>query len=216
MHARLILLPVLALGLAGCSTVYYGAMEKIGVHKRDIMVDRVKGARDSQAAAKQQFADALEQFKSVVSVKGGDLEAKYKKLKTALERSEARAQDVRNRIAGVESVSEALFREWKTELGQYHNAELRRASERQWQDAQGRYRDLVAAMKQAESRLDPVLQPLRDQVLFLKHNLNAKAIGALSSEVAAIEGKVDDLVRDMESSIREADAFIATLDQAKD
>jgi hypothetical protein len=66
-------------------------------------------------------------------------------------------------------------------------------------------------MKKADARLEPALQPLRDQVLFLKHNLNAKAIGSLSKEVAVIESKVDDLVRDMEASIREADAFIATL-----
>ena len=49
--------------LGGCSSAYYGAMEKVGVHKRDIMVDRVEDARDSQAAAQEQFKSALEQFK---------------------------------------------------------------------------------------------------------------------------------------------------------
>jgi DNA repair exonuclease SbcCD ATPase subunit len=196
---------------SGCASMYYDTMEKMGVHKRDIMVDRVESARDSQKEAKQEFANALEQFKSVVSIKGGDLEAKYNKLNAALQKSEARATEVRDRIDAVESVSEALFKEWKTELKQYSNAELRRSSEQQLKDAQHRYQGLMAAMKKAESRIDPVLQPLRDQVLFLKHNLNAKAIGALTDEVAAIGAKVDDLVRDMEASIREADAFIATL-----
>jgi phosphatidylserine/phosphatidylglycerophosphate/cardiolipin synthase-like enzyme len=111
----------------------------------------------------------------------------------------------------VEDVSEALFREWKAELKQYSNAEMRRSSEQQLADARDRYQELMAAMKKAESRIDPVLQPLRDQVLFLKHNLNAKAIGSLTDEVAAVGAKVDDLIRDMEASIREADAFIATL-----
>ena len=31
----------------GCSKAYYGAMEKVGIHKRDILVDRVEGARDA-------------------------------------------------------------------------------------------------------------------------------------------------------------------------
>lgn len=209
-----VLLPCLVIATvlgSGCATVYYNTMEKMGVHKRDIMVDRVASARDSQKEAKQEFANALEQFKSVVSIKGGDLEAKYNKLNTALQKSEARATDVRDRIAAVESVSDALFKEWKAELKQYSNAELRRSSEQQLKEAQNRYKDLLAAMKKAESRIDPVLQPLRDQVLFLKHNLNAKAIGALTDEVASIGAKVDDLVRDMEASIKEADAFIATL-----
>jgi predicted lipid-binding transport protein (Tim44 family) len=202
---------LLLAGATGCSTVYYNTMEKFGVHKRDIMVDRVKDARDAQQDAKKEFANALEQFKSVVAVKGGNLEAKYNKLSAALQKSEAQATEVRDRIAAVEDVSSALFKEWKAELKQYSNADLRRTSEQKLKEAQARYKDLIAAMKQAESRLEPVLQPLRDQVLFLKHNLNAKAIGGLTEEVTAIQAKVDQLVRDMEASIREADAFIATL-----
>ena len=38
----------------GCQKAYYGTMEKFGVHKRDIMVDRVEEARDSQQEAKEQ------------------------------------------------------------------------------------------------------------------------------------------------------------------
>lgn len=210
------LLPLIAaVALLGssCSSIYYDTMEKVGVHKRDIMVDRVKSAQKSQVETKAVFAHALEQFKSVVDIKGGDLEAKYKKLNAALEKSESSANEVRNRIDAVASVSEALFKEWKGELKQYSNPELRRASEAQLKAAQSKYRELMAAMNKAESRLEPALQPLRDQVLYLKHNLNAKAIGALSGEVAAISSKVDDLVRDMEASIREADTFINTLGQ---
>ncbi len=208
---RTIILSLLALAFTGCSTMYYGAMEKMGVPKREIMVDRVKGAQKSQVETKVVFSNALEQFKSVVNIKGGELEAKYKKLGAALDKSEGAAREVRDRIASVESVSDALFKEWKSELKQYSNPELRRASEAQLKNAQTRYKSLIGAMKKAESRLEPALQPLRDQVLFLKHNLNAKAIGSLSDEVVSIQTKVDDLVRDMEAAIREADAFIATL-----
>lgn len=202
---------VLALCCTGCSTLYYSTMEKLGIPKREIMVDRVEEARDSQKAAKKEFANALEQFKSVVAVKGGDLESKYNKLSAALEDSEKRASDVRERIAAVEDVSDALFKEWRAELKQYSSSELRRSSEQKMKESRGRYEALMSAMNKAESRLDPVLQPLRDQVLYLKHNLNAKAIGGLTDEVTSIETKVDDLVRDMEASIREANAFIETL-----
>lgn len=212
MNTRLISGVALAcLALTSCSTVYYQTMEKLGVHKRDIMVDRVKEARDAQKEAGKEFVNALEQFKSVVQMQGGDLEAKYNKLNAALQRSESRAREVRDRIAAVESVSSALFKEWKAELKQYASAELRASSERQLKDAQNRYKELIGAMKKAESRIEPAIQPLRDQVLFLKHNLNAKAIGGLTNEVASIQAKVNDLVRDMDAAVREADAFIAAL-----
>ena len=89
MRARFLVLPAIALGLGGCSTMYYGAMEKMGVHKREIMVDRVKEARDTQDEAKEQFLTAMEQFKSVVNFRGGDLEAEYNKLNATLKRSES-------------------------------------------------------------------------------------------------------------------------------
>lgn len=210
-NIRILGIAIALLGGAGCSSMYYGAMEKVGVAKRDLMVSRVEAARDSQQETKKEFANALEQFKSVVHTPGGDLEAKYKKLNATLQKSESQAREVRERIASVESVSGALFKEWKAELKEYENADLRRSSEEQLKNAQTRYRELIAAMKQAESRLEPVLKPLRDQVLYLKHNLNAQAIGALAKEATVIESRVDELVRDMEAAIREADAFISTM-----
>lgn len=63
-------------------------------------------------------------------------------------------------------------------------------------------------MQRAEKKLDPVLAAYRDRVLFLKHNLNARAIASLRSERAKIEADIGALVADMNRSIAEADAFI--------
>lgn len=203
----------LLLGFCACSSLYYNAMEKVGVHKREILVDRVREARDSQEAAKKQFTSALEQFKSVVAFDGGDLEREYNRLDDALKRSEAGAERVRERIRAVEDVSAALFREWRAEIRQYSSTTLRRSSQRKLDATQDRYKTLVGSMRKAESRLEPALAPLRDQVLFMKHNLNAKAIAGLDAEVGEVQANVDQLVREMEAAIREADAFIQTLQE---
>ena len=203
---------ILALGLtSGCQSVYYSTLEQFGVYKRDILVDRVKEARDSQQEAKKEFASALEQFKSVVKVDGGELEAKYNKLNAALQKSESEAANVRKRIKSVEDVSEALFSEWEKELKQYHSETLRNASREKLDATRRKYEQLIGAMKKAEAKLEPVLIPLRDQVLFLKHNLNAKAISSLGGELQTVQGNVDSLIRDMEASIAEADAFIKAM-----
>lgn len=199
--------------LTSCSSAYYGAMEKLGVHKRDIMVDRVKAARDTQQDTKKQFLSAMEQFKSVVNFKGGDLEKEYEKLKDTLEESEDKADEVRDRIKSVEDVSEALFSEWREEIKQYNSASLRRSSQKKYDLSRKRYTVLITAMKRAESKLEPALVPLRDQVLYLKHNLNARAIAGLNAELTGVQTNVDNLVRDMEQAIAKADAFIATLQE---
>jgi len=211
MKILLFIFPIILLGLTGCSSLYYGTMEKLGVHKRDIMVDRVKAARDTQNEAKEQFLTAMEQFKSVVNFQSGDLEKEYNKLNATLQKSESKAAEVRNRIKAVEDVSEALFSEWRSEIKQYTSDTLRKSSQQKYDVTKKKYTELMKAMKKAEGKLEPALAPLRDQVLFMKHNLNARAIAGLSNELISVQTNVDRLVRDMESAIAEADAFISSL-----
>jgi len=204
-----------ALLLPACQSAYYGTMEAFGIHKRDILVDRVEEARDDQTDAKEQFQSALDQFMAVVDVDGGDLEAKYNKLNRELERSEAAADAVRERIDSVESVGEALFKEWEAELEQYTNAELRASSERQMRETRRQFDQLLGAMNKAEAKMEPVLAAFRDHVLFLKHNLNARAIASLEGEVTTLESDVAQLVAEMQASIDEADAFISTMGESE-
>jgi len=56
--------------------------------------------------------------------------------------------------------------------------------------------------------MQPVLTAFRDQVLFLKHNLNAAAIASLQTTAKGIESDVERLVAEMNASIAEADRFI--------
>jgi len=203
----------IAWATSGCQSIYYGTMEKLGYEKRDLLVGDVKDARGAQDEARKQFVSALEEFTSVLGSPGGDLEAKYKKLDGVLRRSEAKAEAVHSRVREVERVATALFREWKAELGQYSSATLRQSSETQLRATERRYDDLMLAMKKAESRIEPVLKVLRDQVLFLKHNLNAQAIASIKNEIVRVESDVSALVREMEAAIAEADRFIAAMPQ---
>ena len=197
--------------LVGCQSAYYAAAEKVGYAKRDILVDRVESARDAQVEAKEEITDALTEFRKVVNFDGGELEARYQSLAAQLEDSEDAANVVHKRVRDVEDVAEALFKEWREELAQYSNAELRAKSELQLKQTRARYDQMIGAMKRAESRLEPALQPLRDQVLFLKHNLNAQAIAGLKGEVVQVDAQVSQLVAEIDRATAEANRFIAGL-----
>lgn len=205
---RLPILAAFALLMTGCQTAYYGAMEKFGVHKRDILVDRVEEAKDAQEEAKEQFASAFEEFLAVSQVDLGELKQTYDKLQGSFDRSEAKAEEVRERVASIRTVAKALFSEWESELDKYANRDLRAASAAQLKSTQELYGQLIAAMEKASSRMDPVLDAFRDQTLFLKHNLNAQAIAALNKTSLALQDEVNVLIRQMEASIQEANAFI--------
>jgi hypothetical protein len=205
----------LSLTVLGCQSVYYDTMEKMGYHKRDLMVSDVEKARDAQQEAKEQFKSALERFTTVLNVKGGELQDKYDTLNAEYEKSEAKAQAVRDRIASVEDVSAALFKEWEAELKEYSSASLRQNSQKKLTQTRTQYAQLIKAMKRAETKMDPVLTKFKDQVLFLKHNLNAQAIASLKSELVSVEGNIASLIKEMEASIKEADSFISSMEKER-
>lgn len=212
---RILTLVLAAIVLAGCQAAVYRALESVGIEKRDILVDRVEDARDSQEKAKEQFASALDEFRSVVQVDGGELERTYDRLNAEYERSKSRADEVTQRVNAVEQVAEDLFAEWEDELDEYSNAQLRRDSQRLLNDTRRRYGTLSKSLRRAEKSMQPVLNTFRDQVLVLKHNLNAQAIGSLRKELTSIERQTAALIKDMERAIADANAFIAEMEAAK-
>lgn len=197
--------------LTGCETAYYSAMEKVGYHKREILVDRIEEATESQEDAQQQFKSAIEQFSSVVHFDGGDLEKLYNQLNDEYENSVEAADEIKNRVDAVEQVADALFEEWEGEIELYTSTSLKRDITQKLKRTKRDYGRLIRAMRKAEGTLHPVLNSFRDQVLYLKHNLNARAIASLKSELKSIDNDVQALIRTMDQSINEAKRFVSTL-----
>lgn len=209
------LLIIAVLSLSGCASAYYGTMEKVGIHKRDILVDRVESAQEAQTEAQEQFKSALDQFASVVQLQETDLKQAYERLNDEYESSESAADEVSSRIEKVESVAEALFDEWREELTLYKNQSLKASSSRKLRETEKRYGEMLKSMKRAESSMRPVLTSLRDNVLYLKHNLNAQAIGALRGEFSSLKADIGRLIERMNSSITRSNQFIESLKSDK-
>lgn len=202
---------LLLLSLSGCTQLYYKAQEKIGNEKRDILVDRIKKGREDQDKAKEQFKSTMEAFQAATGFKGGQTEEVYKKLKKEYDEAADKTKKVSDRIASIEQVSGDMFSEWDKELSGMSNADLRSKSNVLLKATRRRYSDLIRKMKVVEGKAKPVLKAFEDQVLFIKHNLNAEAITSLKSNVVKMDADVQILIRDIETSTKEADAFIASI-----
>jgi sugar-specific transcriptional regulator TrmB len=197
--------------LTGCRTAYYSTMEKFGVHKRDILKKEVVAARNEQQAASEQFKDALTRIREMYNFQGGDLEKAYDALKRDYDRSASRADAVRERIKDVETVARDLFNEWEKEIQEISTPNLRQNSKDKLRDTRQRYDEMIAALKRAESSMNPVLTRFKDHVLYLKHNLNAAAIASLKGESMDIQTEINKLLQDMNRAIAEADKFIQAM-----
>lgn len=178
---------------------------------RDILISRVEAASDAQEQTAQEFRSALEQFKAVTGFDGGDLEKRFNTLNAAFKNSEEAAENVSSRIDRVVAASNRLLEDWREELNEYHDPTIKRRAEEQFDVTRSQAEKLIAAMRKIESNTEPVLAVFRDQVLFLKHNLNMQAISSLQQESASVEQDVALLIDQMEASIAEAQSFIKEL-----
>lgn len=195
---------------------YYQSRESLlGHQKRDIVVVQVGQACESLKESRDQFVDALDKFKSIVSLPDSSLEQRYQQLKRRYDLCRGKADQVSQRIQAVEDISEALFAEWEAELALYSNRALKARSQQQLKKSRQQYARLLKALQIAETRMHPVLAAFQDQVLFLKHNLNAHAIAALRHEFVEIGVDISRLIEVMEKTISEASQFVAVLVEQK-
>lgn len=194
--------------LTGCNTVYYKTMEKFGKEKRHILREDVKDVRQSQAKGQREFKDALTTIKELYAFQGGDLEPFYKRLKNNYEDCESRANQIEKRINTVEEVAGDLFKEWEAEIALIQDPAMKTSSQQSYAESKEQYQRLRMVMKESTKGMYPVLARLRDNVMALKHNLNAKAVGVLGGEIASIEQDVEKLIFDMNASVDEAENFL--------
>ena len=204
----LTLLAGLALA-GGCGSVYYGAMEKVGVDKRDTLVERVKAARDAARVAEQQCTNAVEQFRGVTQVPSTNLQTTCDRLSDALRTAEDRTATLHSRIRGVADVSEAVLSDKRNALKEYHSAALRESMEQKLAETSRRHADLIAALQKAAGRLEPVTGPLGERLLLLKQGLSAKSAVTLPAWPAVVNRNVNLLIHDTGTAIAEADRFLA-------
>ncbi len=69
-------------------------------------------------------------------------------------------------------------------------------------------------MRSAESKMEPVLSSLHDNVLYLKHNLNAQAVTAIKGEFTNLKRDIKVLMDDMNKSIEDSNKFIEQMNKA--
>ena len=197
--------------VSGCETAYFNTMEKVGIHKRDILIDRIESTQSAQQDAQEEFMSALDHLRTIHDFDGGDLESFYDKMNDRYEDSEAAANEIVERIEKVESVADALFDEWQDEIKLYSSAKFKRESQGKLNATKKRFKRLMASLNRSQNAMTPVLNSLRDNTLYLKHNLNARAIVSLKSELQSIDSDITRLIADMQKSIKESDGFIAEL-----
>lgn len=208
---RLIATLLAALLLSACQTGYFSLMDQAGISRREMLVHRVEDARDAQIKARYAFSRAEDRYQAALHPSGNAPEVTLEQLRKAYADSDKAAAAVAPRIDNVEHVGDALFAEWRDELGRYKDPRLAAASRDDYDRSLAQYQRLLASLRSAQSHVAPALDGLNDQLLLVKHQRNAAALSGLDSSERPIAGDMQPLLMDMQRSIDEAASFSRSL-----
>ncbi len=198
LHVLLVL--VLVFMISGCGS---------DREKRHLLKDEIKDVKKSQEKAEDEFKDALTRIKELYDYKDGNLEEYYEKLKQSYDDCNNRSVEIEKRILVVTKIADAHFLEWKMELKEIKDPELRNKSKSSLSTTRLKFKKLEKTLNDVAKRMHPILAKLNDYVLYLKHNLNAKAVAdSLGGQIMSIETDIIKLIEEMNKSIRETEIFI--------
>ncbi len=190
----------------------YSAYEMVGVQKRDLLKRRINDTREEQKEAGEAFTDSLDKLQKMYGLDGGKLEKQYREVKSSFDESKEKAGEVKAAREKMETVARDLFNEWEREIDDIQTAEFKSKSRSKLQATKASFNELNKNLMASENKMNPVLTRLNDHVLYLKHNLNAQSIAQLKTENTRIENDIQGLIKDMNRSINQADAFIKTIE----
>ncbi len=206
----------MVLGAMGCNnSLGYNLQEAMGTPKRQVMVSRVQDTRDSMKDTKKAFASALQQFGSVYKEGGSKLENKYVILKKEYENCNSKASELRRQIANVKSIGQVLFAEWQKELDQFTNEQMRKLSETKMQQTREKYVAMTTGMDRVSARMTPALNSMNDQLLNIKHSLNALITVSLEEELIQLRTHTDSLMAEIDSAVEHCNTFIGSMAESR-
>ena len=209
---NLLLSTLLLFSFIGCQTTsYYKTKALFGVEKRELLFQSVQAAKESLQETKSAFQEASKNINVVINIKDEKMLERYARLEEAYENCESEADDVKGQLDTMDDMAEAFFSQWMEEMELYTNESFRNASKNKYNQMRKCFNKLSKTLRDVEIKFKPTLSGLRDQVLFLKHNINAQSVASLEDELVTVDADIDALIRSLDNAIKEADDFITSM-----
>lgn len=196
---------------SSCSTVYYNLWETLGKEKRDLLEMNMQSANEDQEDIEKEYKDSLDRIRKKYSFKEGELEQTYDRLSDDYEDIKNKQDDFSEKLKLISDIAYDLFDEWKKEARALDNKTYKRNSLRKLSSTKSSFSAVLANMKKVESRSSRILKKFHDQVIYIKHNLNAKIVGNLRTELNLLESEMTELIKEIQASRVQATKFISTL-----
>ncbi len=182
-------------------------------HKRtDEHIEKIERASDEMKDLRKHLDKVFEAYHKTLREGTDKRRSSYNELVKALERCEEKTKELRKRHEEMDKQAEEYFKRWKNSVKDIKNADLEQRSEGRLETTRRRYREVSESWKGMREDYEPVLAELRDQIVYLGHDLNEDAVLSLKEDAAELEELASALFRSMEGFGSTADEYISGLE----
>jgi len=187
------------------------AAAQAGVKQAENLVKKTEASAKAITEAREQIKTTLDGYNALIEGNVEDTKKAYGNLQKEMDRSDDRAEDVGKRIDEMNVEADKYFADWTRSLDGISSPDLRARSEERMKDARSRYDQILATTGKAGDMFASFIQNLRDQVTYLGHDLNPRALASLEGDATKLNTAAESFFGKIDSAIDEATSYAASL-----
>lgn len=204
---RVLSLVVLLLTASVSSSILAQSAEK----QIDKLIKRAGDTITAIRAARMQIGATVRDYNQILAGEAEDNRAAYKKLQKSLKKSEKSAAAVGAQAEKMDSAASEYFASWEASLSEFTSDEMRARSEERMKETRQRYDGILQAGREAGEAFRPFVTLLKDQIVFLGHDLNPAAIEDLQDDAERLNSQAKEVFSKIDETKRTAMRYIASL-----
>ncbi len=208
-QSAILVLP-LFLGLGACSALpSFNQKPGKGLAQVDDLLTRVEQVQIEAVLSKERSRGAFDALMAIVGPQfDGDAVSAHATLIKAVKESTLQAERLEKSVPPLKSTATVVFEEWTRSLESFGNTKLRSHSQERMEETRARCEELVQATVAAQIAYDAFNADLNDHALFLEHDFNSAAVGAIAEQVDQLNFQAAELDKRLEASIVAAKRYI--------
>ena len=177
----------------------------------DKLIDRAGDMVSAMRAARLQIGTTVDDYNTIIDGKAEENRAAYKQLQKSLKKSEKSAAAVGEQAEKMDLAASEYFASWEASLSEFTSDEMRARSEERMKETRQRYDGILQAGREAGDAFRPFVTLLKDQIVFLGHDLNPAAIEDLQDEAEKLNSQAEEVFSKVDETYRSALRYRASL-----
>jgi hypothetical protein len=197
------------LGLSGL-----GLSQGQGVKQTEKLLKQAGETVKAVSEGRAQVQKTLDTYNSLVQGKAEDPKKAYKNLQKEMERCDDRVADVQRKRDEMQVEADKYFGDWNSSLAGISDPGLRKQSEDRLSKARAQYDGILEATEAAGADFKPFMTSLKDQVVYLGHDLNPAALKSLAGTASKLNGDATALFGKIDGAVSKANSYITAFKPA--